>query len=1220
MKLDTMTQIFKEIISLLSWIQWLGLVVVLFLMIILGYLIWKRKYSNKDSNSVIPEVIVPSKLKFPSNTLLNVWLQFKNAIPFMLRAEALGHPFSIVIGDAGSGKTAIIDNHAEWEGQDYRFYSSSTKDALLQVYLGAKALVLELSSSILYDTSTDVYHALKKLWGHLPPTPQVVMVIDATALLTPQADHLREMGQALFGKFNAFEELEKEPLPLILAISHMEAVPGFIEFCLFLKENGIPLNIEFTEGDDSLAQLKSCLDVYHEHLPRALVTCSSQDYLRIVAFLNAAPQLFNVLIDFLQVAGFEKGDYSPDLARLCLLSNQVSSYESHPFAPIEIDETERFSISSYWKKMNINCKSALALYVAGSIYLISSYINQQSAQLEIYSAIANISSTPIEFYNEKLAASFKGSLRGITINGRKDDLNKEHLMVWKPFRPTFFKNADMENRANFIDQVRRYYLIPRLKDLQLLPDASFTTTRFLGILYATSDNEMGEIALALREKPIDPKVVNIYTTLLEDYISYNVNPELLTPLINGISFTPADNLIKDHTKWLMLFHKFQEILKKPYIKPAELASLQREIEPMFRVIEKYGFWSDDAIITNWLSTHTNLLLTVVGNNSDAQLQQKQIAELLSLVKQFTLSDNENCSGVSLNSCLSLLQAISNAKSPSQSVDLTFSLDGENFSFTLEDWLDLLKRSRLTLILNGFIQGHHFNSSQGMVFFDQPSTYNDIYLNPYNDGEQLYSGKARIDGRYTKSAFDKDVKTAITSLPDILNKLPIGNTEKRYFSDFVDHNLRVYADNYVHSYWNYFSQLQVTLPTSWSLNTLLDDIQEPSSVLLDALLTVKTNTSLDLKGSSKILDSFSQQLSKFGSIQQIMTEKSGGFPEYEKYQKLMSQLQNDLNSTEAYVPVKTDENAVFKGALTPIGRVAWAIQMNDDSSYLQAMKGWLQNYNVPPVFQQPFLEPVKRARQFGIAEINRNINAIWTDIWGSNVSPLLDQFPFSINAGLDKEVTQDSIYRIFHPTKGIFWNAYKQYLAPISEYSNGMWTIRPELYDSLNMPKNFLNRLNAIQNLTSTLWNEEGVQKPLAFKVKSGLLPTFNSKQIPNAPIVSLSYLREGSASALGFNQMPTWQTMKLEWWAKTDAQVGMEFLKDKNPVRAFTDITFSDSNWNLFRLLRDGLYKGNIADRNHPYITFRWPLAHPDFPQQPLNIEFIFEKSPAFVFQNLARK
>jgi hypothetical protein len=171
-----------------------------------------------------------------------------------------------------------------------------------------------------------------------------------------------------------------------------------------------------------------------------------------------------------------------------------------------------------------------------------------------------------------------------------------------------------------------------------------------------------------------------------------------------------------------------------------------------------------------------------------------------------------------------------------------------------------------------------------------------------------------------------------------------------------------------------------------------------------------------------------------------------------------------------------------------------------------------------------------------------------------------------------------------------------------------------------MPANFLIRLNAVQALSSSLWNEEGIQKPLAFKVKSGLLPTFDSKQIPNPPIVSLSYLREGAASALGFNQMSAWQSMKLEWWSKTDAQVGMEFRKDKNPVRAFTDITYSDSNWNLFRLLRGAYYQGNISDRNHPNITFRWSLAHPDFPQQPMNIEFIFEKSPAFVFQNLARK
>jgi hypothetical protein len=671
----------------------------------------------------------------------------------------------------------------------------------------------------------------------------------------------------------------------------------------------------------------------------------------------------------------------------------------------------------------------------------------------------------------------------------------------------------------------------------------------------------------------------------------------------------------------MLFHRFQEVLKKPYIKPTELMALQNDIQPLFQVIEKYANWSDDAAITNWLHVHTNLLAAVVGDDSDAQLQQKQIAELLSMVKQFTLNDEENCSDLSLNSCLAMLQAIANAKPNIQALDLTFSLDGENFAFSMEEWLALLKRSRLTLIIHELVKSRHLSSAQqGMVFFEDSFTYNDVLLNPFNNGEQLYSGKARIDGRYTKVAFDKEVKTAILNLPDTLHNLPIADNEKRYLTEFVDSNLRIYADNYVKSYWNYFSQLQVSVPSIWALNTILDDIQDPDSVLLNALVTVKVNTTLDLKGSSQVFESFAQQLSKFGFIQQIMTEKSGGFPEYEKYQNMMYQMQIDINSIEPYLPLKGDESGVFKGALTPIGRLAWAIKLNEDSSYLRLIKSWLQNHSVPLVFQQPFLQPVIKAQQFGVVEINRNINAIWTDLWGSNVLPLLDKFPFSANAGIDQEVTQDTIYKIFHPTKGVFWNTYNQYLSPITEYSNGMWSMRPELYDSLNMPINFLIRLNAIQNLSSSLWNEEGLQKPLAIIVKSGLLPTFNSKQIPDAPLVSLSYLRQGAASVLGFNQMPTWQTLNLEWWVSTDAQVGMEFRKDKNPVRAFTDKSFSDSNWNLFRLLQQGRYKGNAADRNHPYITYRWPLAHPDFPQQPLNIEFIFQKSPMLVFNRVTRK
>jgi hypothetical protein len=161
-----------------------------------------------------------------------------------------------------------------------------------------------------------------------------------------------------------------------------------------------------------------------------------------------------------------------------------------------------------------------------------------------------------------------------------------------------------------------------------------------------------------------------------------------------------------------------------------------------------------------------------------------------------------------------------------------------------------------------------------------------------------------------------------------------------------------------------------------------------------------------------------------------------------------------------------------------------------------------------------------------------------------------------------------------------------------------------------MPINYSKRLNAIQQLTSSLWNDQGEPKPFQLLVKPGLLPTFDSKQIPNAPLVSLSYLRQGGDSVLGFNQQANWQKLQLEWWLPKQAEVGIEFRKDEDPTRVYSDLTVSDSTWNLFRLLQKGQSAGALQ--------YHWPLAHPDFPKQPLSLEFIFKTNPFLVFSAVA--
>lgn len=1177
-KLDAM-------ISVLSRLDWIGLAAVLVLLSVLGFLIWRRKHDKSDGKAAIPELTVPTKLSLSPDCLLNVWRCFIDAIPRRLRPNALRAPFSLVIGEAGSGKTAIIDQYADWQGQDFRFLPSFIDDPLLQVYLGAKSLVLELGSSLLYDTSPAAYTAIKKLWQRLPPRPQTVMVIDATNLLAPKMEQLRQSGHALFGKLKVFGELEGEPLPLILALSHMEKVEGFLEFSAFLEEAGIPLQIEFPEKD-GISQIEHCLDKYKEHLRRALVTCSAQDYLKIVVFLNEAPRLFGVLIDFLRVAGVEQDVASPPIVRLCLLSEQAHSFGCHPFSlPSGVIEKQRFTLSGH-------AQAALAILLTGFVYLGGSYIYQQNMVTEVHESIQNVAKVPIEQYAEKVSPLFLDF---------SPSLHKNALLT---FMPNFFEEIVNRNNYLLIVEMRKHYLLPLLKQLQLEEDAAFKTARFIGLLYATPTNEIGQILSKHPENnPID---MVKHRQLVNDYVINNSHTNELDHLLNQISYAKPAPYVEDYAPWIALFRSLNEILKKPFISESQFKTIERQLEPFLDVIDRLNYYSEHEEVNQWLVHHTSLRLAY---NTQSDLRQRGIAQLLDLVGKLKLGNNENCDvSLSLKECLALVQAAAVSKIDTASSEISFSLDGEYFSFTPKQWGDLVTRSRVTMMLRNLIYNH--KSYDGWLFFNSPSVYPDLEINSSNNGGTLFAGKARIDGRLTADAVERDIKPAVMALSDVVAKLPIDAKEKKYFADFVLKNLGTYSDRYVNAYLNYFRQFQIRIDSTWALDYVLDDLQQPNSQFLETLAQIKNNTALDLSASPDFRP-FAQKLTVFLFIQRLMEEKNGVYPEFQKYQALMAQMQHQMDPNEPYVPKKNgDDAASLKGALTPIGRVAWAMLLGEDGSYSTLVKSWLQNVGIMGDWQQPFLAPVKKVEEFGTAEINQHIDGMWSDIWNSNITPLLGKFPFASNTEKDKELAVEALITTFHPKQGIFWTTFHQYLSPLSSFSNGVWVRRHELSESLALPANYLGRLNAVQQLTANLWDEQGNPKPLQLLVKPGLLPTFNKKQIPLAPLVSLSYLRKGESSVLGFNQQAEWQKFPLEWWTTQQAEVGMEFRKDASPTRVYTDITVADSPWNFFRLLQ----QSQITDAQR----YRWLIAHPNFPQQPLSLEFLFKANPLAVFTNLA--
>src|SRR5262249_7092532 len=80
-----------------------------------------------------------------------------------------------------------ISRRVDWQGQASLFLPSYTADPLLQIYLGSRTVVQEISATLLQQTSRESHEAFRRLWKEAisparPPT--VVVVLKASALQT----------------------------------------------------------------------------------------------------------------------------------------------------------------------------------------------------------------------------------------------------------------------------------------------------------------------------------------------------------------------------------------------------------------------------------------------------------------------------------------------------------------------------------------------------------------------------------------------------------------------------------------------------------------------------------------------------------------------------------------------------------------------------------------------------------------------------------------------------------------------------------------------------------------------------------------------------------------------------------------------------------------------------------------------------------------------------
>lgn len=1178
-----------------NWPYWVALLILVALVVLLVFLI-KRRRAKKAQTPVPATKIEP----FPSSGLVDIWKEFLREIPGEFRRSILLYDSFIVFGEPAAGKSSLIDACTDWQGQARQFYPSYIADPQLQIYLGSKAIVQEIPPALLNDTSKPARAALRRLWRPFfrKKEPTVVVVLNGANLQSDSPDALKKHAQMIRGKINILSRLCRKPVNVGIALSHMDQREGFLEFSNYLRRNNIPLNLKF-ESPADLQDLQTCLEPDENFLTHALTTLPAEDYQRIISFWRHTPELLATVSVFIKI--LRKPDpLSPDprVVRLSLTSQKEEhGVISNPFETSISDRDHR-----RFHPLIKHQIAATALAVLGFMYLGAGYLYERNLLSDTAIRIDRIEASPPahEDYRSEIHRLFLDF---------GPDLKKDPLLA---FLPNFFPDLHESINKRLVYGIRKLYLIPALERLATLKqdqEVKEKTLYLMTLICATNGSELGELILEnLKEDEADwTGSLGLPSQLIKDYIHNNNN---LQDSVNDLSSLNLASFVAtgqppDLLAWLVYFRQVRKIYKQPWVTTAQLHKLQQKAAEGLNLLSKlkrYALYSEFSKLlkSELAKLESSIFIDFTWvERRGTNINHESVHEFLKYLRGLSLEANP-AEELSLGQLMETINSLMDLSRNGSQPDTTFIFkldDGnfvENFEFTQNKWQQLITRSRITLILRNFIVANQ--GSEGLLFFKAEDDFGDILMNPTNEGRFLFTGKGRVDGRFTREAFEQGVKPVLLELPEFLKGLPVQKGETSRFRNLVFQETQSYASQYVDQWRAYYRHFDIQTQSPGELRIMLNQMQLPSSPYENFLLTIKENTVLEL-GDTPYFRPFSAELSVFKFIQSIIQQPKDAVPELERYKAILAMMQKDIENDKPPAPQNGDEAAEqLKSQLSPLARIFLSIFREEESSYLKIAQKWVDNVPIKPEFQFLFLEPFHQAFILGRPEVQNKVGKLWEDLRQSEIQPILIRFPFNPQAEL--AVSPAELDSALHPQHGSFWKNFRKNLAPVCREVGGIWRKQNSLMGSLGLPENMLETVNRAARLTKMLWDAKGLPQPVFFHFRSFSLPPV----VKGRPVAVLSYIKSGKGSAYCFNQKPVWQKFDLEWWKQQSATVGVQFLTSPDAPNMYKSISVPKSTWSFYRLLN----KSEMVETN----VLQWAIDSLDSQAFPLRVKFEIRTDP----------
>lgn len=1123
---------------------------------------WKKR---KEAAAGPPSVVGGGTegAQISASQLRKAWKRFEKQLPGVYRRSLLNFEHFVVLGPAASGKSRVVDLYSDWRRQSKQLPGSQSHDPDLPVYLASGTILMELPARYLTDHSARCQAALKNLWSPLfrGRSPTVIVTVDSRWLRENTPESITELADSFRAKINLLSSIRNKPIDVRVALTFLDSIEGFSDFAGFCREQSFAARIPLALGDDlpePQAQVASWFEAQREQFSRALTRMASADFLRVVSFLRRAPDLAPSLGHFLAAL------FAPEAISRRPSCGGVFLVMDPPGVASPTERVVERGLGPDPRRWHLLATSSVAAICMALLY--SSYRNQRDLYRPAREALASydpsVAGTDAERASRVAISEFAYKNQG-----------------WFDTHPDYFGEARLDLRRRFSRRLREDLLVPQLKQIAQRgtttdSNLALPTRRSLYYLALIHSDERDRIGI-LEPGRVETwaQMTGLPQDVLKDYLR-STDEAWKIPVTFDLNDSDGD-VRQNWQIWTQFLRDVDDAINAGAIKPEALHELQARATRLALSLERY---ENDTLTVKLLDQIDIAAGTGASRDQGLpplkQSYQTKYADYLASAESYKVLENRE----RLKTVLRVVRAGAvDAQSPyllrSLIDQLSALYDGsglqvdeepvkivmvrQDYTFDPKRWRGLLRDSSGRELILQFIRTA---STAPSIFFgpEQDTELRPVFWNPTNDGSSIFVGKGSLDKRYTKVAYDNHVRAVILRLVEAMDKAKIPEDQKRKLNDFVAERVRRYAGEYRSQLLAFIQSYGLRAASPESLRVALTQMSKgDASAFNDYLAAVDQNSRLE--HGEELLRSMETATYDFGSWHNIVGGDSGA-PEINKYRAILTQLLTDLGPDGAPA-ADVQGPRTLETDLSAVGRLVLTGVKGEKGSYAQLAAEWMGSVRLPEYQRYPFIAPFQELTRLGRRDIEGVLARVWQEEMLPEVRRISTRFPFDDTAAED--ATPGELTNLFHPQTGRYFDFFRRYFEPLSDFTNGPFRAKTSTRGRLSMPPHLFELTNGVAALSSRLWDTNG--KPVPIPVRVATVP-FEHGRNPRLAL-TLVYMNVGPASLFNFNQKPAQVVMQLDWTKESNSQVGLQLTDVDTKENIFVEPVRTESSfWSMLRL------------------------------------------------------